>query len=52
MKTRALLSAVVISGILVVPHAAFSRDDDYNRGSGWLTDGTIMTSVTYRDAGI
>ena len=35
MKTRALLSAVVISGILVVPHAAFSRDDDYNRGSGW-----------------
>ena len=35
MKTRALLSAVVMSGILVVPHAAFSRDDDYNRGSGW-----------------
>jgi hypothetical protein len=35
MKTRALLSAVVISGILVVPHAAFSRDDDYNKGSGW-----------------
>ena len=35
MKTRALLSAVVMSGILVVPQAAFSRDDDYNRGSGW-----------------
>jgi hypothetical protein len=32
MKTKALLSVVVLSGILVVPHAAFSRDDtDYNR---------------------
>jgi hypothetical protein len=35
MKTRALLSAVVIGGVLVVPHAAFSRDDDYNRRSEW-----------------
>ena len=35
MKTRALLSAVVISGFLSFPHAAFSRDDDYNKGSGW-----------------
>ena len=35
MNTKALLSVVVISGVLTLPHAAFSRDDDYNRGSGW-----------------
>jgi hypothetical protein len=31
MRTKALLSVLVMSGVLVVPHAAFSRDDDYNR---------------------
>jgi len=30
MKTKALLSILVMSGVLVVPHAAFSRDDDYH----------------------
>jgi len=35
MKTKALLSALVMSGVLVVPHAALSRDDDYNRKSDW-----------------
>jgi len=36
MKTKALLSAVVISGLLAVPHAALSRDEnDYNRRSDW-----------------
>ena len=36
MKTKALLSAVVITGLLAVPHAAFSRDEtDYNKRSDW-----------------
>jgi hypothetical protein len=35
MKTKALLSVLVMSSVLVVPHAALSRDDDYNRKSDW-----------------
>ena len=36
MKTKALISVVVISGALAIPHAAFSRDEtDYNRRSDW-----------------
>jgi hypothetical protein len=35
MKTKALLSVLVMSSALVVPHAAFSRDDDANRRSPW-----------------
>jgi len=36
MNTKALLSVVVISGVLTLPHAAFSRDEsDYNRRTDW-----------------
>ena len=55
MNTKALLSVVVISGVLTLPHAAFSRDEsDYNR----RTDGydswkdSDVTCALYKDAGI
>jgi hypothetical protein len=35
MKTNTWLSVLVISAVLVVPHAALSRDDDYNRRGDW-----------------
>ena len=35
MKSTALLAVLGMTGVLVIPHAAFSRDDDYNRRSGW-----------------
>jgi hypothetical protein len=34
MKTQALISAVIVSGVMAVPHTVLSRDDfDYNRRS-------------------
>jgi len=36
MNTKALLSVVVISGVLTLPHAAFSRDEsDHDRRTDW-----------------
>jgi hypothetical protein len=34
MKTKALISALIVSGVMAVPHTVLSRDDfDYNRRS-------------------
>src|SRR5689334_18210957 len=36
MKTRALISAVIVSGVMAVPQIVLSRDDfDYNRRNEW-----------------
>jgi hypothetical protein len=53
MKTKALISAVIVSGVMAVPHTVLhvmtlTRTEE----ATGTRDGTIMTPVTYRGAGI